>query len=50
VTREREGTSLLYTERPPFLEGLDTPEQRQRGTGGLLDALGAELARTASAR
>jgi uncharacterized protein YndB with AHSA1/START domain len=50
LTPEGEGTRLLYTEQGAFLDGLDTPEQRQRGTGGLLDALGAELARDASAR
>jgi hypothetical protein len=47
---EGEGTRLTYTEQGAFLDGLDTPEQRQQGTGGLLDALGAELARDASAR
>jgi uncharacterized protein YndB with AHSA1/START domain len=40
-----EGTRLTYTEQGAFLDGLDTPEQRQQGTGGLLDALGAELER-----
>jgi uncharacterized protein YndB with AHSA1/START domain len=39
------GTKLTYTEQGVFLDGLDTPELRQQGTGGLLDALGAELAR-----
>jgi uncharacterized protein YndB with AHSA1/START domain len=50
LTPEGKGTRLTYTEQGAFLDGLDTPEQRQKGTGGLLDALGAELARDASAR
>jgi uncharacterized protein YndB with AHSA1/START domain len=40
-----DGTRLTYTEQGAFLDGLDSPEQRQQGTGGLLDALGEELAR-----
>jgi hypothetical protein len=28
-----------------YLDGLDVPEQREEGTGALLDALGAELSR-----
>jgi uncharacterized protein YndB with AHSA1/START domain len=43
-----EGTRLTYTEQGAFLDGLDTPDQRQQGTGGLLDALGAELEREAA--
>jgi uncharacterized protein YndB with AHSA1/START domain len=39
------GTGLIYTEQGVFLDGLDTPAQREQGTGGLLDALGAELQR-----
>lgn len=39
------GTRLTYTEQGAYLDGLDTPEQRQQGTGGLFDALGEELAR-----
>ena len=39
------GTKLTYTEQGAYLDGLDTPEQRQQGTGGLFDALGEELAR-----
>lgn len=42
---EGEGTRLTYTEQGAFLDGLDTPEQREQGTGGLLDALGEELGR-----
>ncbi len=37
---EGEGTRLVYTEQGAFLDGLDTPEAREQGTGGLLDALG----------
>jgi uncharacterized protein YndB with AHSA1/START domain len=40
-----DGTRLTYTEQGAFLDGLDSAEQRQQGTGGLLDALGEELAR-----
>ncbi|MGH2960810.1 MAG: SRPBCC family protein [Solirubrobacterales bacterium] len=39
------GTRLTYTEQGAYLDGLDTPEQRQQGTGGLFDALAEELAR-----
>jgi uncharacterized protein YndB with AHSA1/START domain len=39
------GTRLTYTEQGAYLDGLDSADQRQSGTGGLLDALGAELAR-----
>jgi uncharacterized protein YndB with AHSA1/START domain len=47
---EGERTLLTYTEQGAYLDGLDTPEQRKQGTGGLLDALQAELEReTASA-
>jgi uncharacterized protein YndB with AHSA1/START domain len=47
---EAAGTRLIFTEQGAFLDGLDTPAQREQGMGSLLDALGAELARaTASA-
>jgi len=39
------GTRLIYTEQGAFLDGLDTPAQREQGTGTLLDALDAELRR-----
>jgi uncharacterized protein YndB with AHSA1/START domain len=39
------GTRLVFTEQGAFLDGLDTPAQREEGMGSLLDALGAELAR-----
>jgi uncharacterized protein YndB with AHSA1/START domain len=42
------GTRLVYTEQGAFLDGLDTPAQREQGTGGLLDALGEELRREAT--
>jgi uncharacterized protein YndB with AHSA1/START domain len=37
------GTRLIFTEQGAFLD--DAPAQREQGTGGLLDALGAELRR-----
>ncbi|MBA3414729.1 MAG: SRPBCC domain-containing protein [Chloroflexia bacterium] len=39
------GTRLTYTEQGAFLDGHDTPAQREQGTGSLLDGLGAELRR-----
>jgi uncharacterized protein YndB with AHSA1/START domain len=42
---EGDGTRLTYTEQGAYLDGLDTPEQREQGTGGLFDALGEYLAR-----
>jgi uncharacterized protein YndB with AHSA1/START domain len=38
-----EGTELVYTEQGAFLDGLDTPEMREHGTGVLLDTLGKQL-------
>jgi uncharacterized protein YndB with AHSA1/START domain len=37
------GTTLTFTEQGVFLDGADTPAIRQKGTGELLDALGAAL-------
>jgi uncharacterized protein YndB with AHSA1/START domain len=37
------GTRLRYTEQGAYLDGLDTPEQREHGTRELLDALGRVL-------
>ena len=37
------GTRLTLTEQGVYLDGLDTPEQREEGTGHLLDALDASL-------
>ena len=42
---DSDGTRLTYTEQGAYLDGLDTPEQREQGTGGLFDALAEELAR-----
>jgi uncharacterized protein YndB with AHSA1/START domain len=39
------GTRLLLTEQGVFLDGHDTPAQREHGTGELLDNLGAALER-----
>jgi uncharacterized protein YndB with AHSA1/START domain len=39
------GTRLIFTEQGAFLDGHDTPQLREQGTGSLLDALGAELER-----
>ena len=38
------GTTLTFTEQGVFLDGGDTPAVREKGTGELLDALGAALA------
>jgi uncharacterized protein YndB with AHSA1/START domain len=38
-----DGTRLSYTEQGAFLDGLDTPDQREQGMGGLLEALGGYL-------
>ena len=43
---EGDATRLVFTEQGAYLDGLDTPAQREHGTGELLDALGAELERT----
>jgi hypothetical protein len=37
------GTRLIYTEQGIFLDGHDTPEQREHGTKALLDRLGVAL-------
>jgi uncharacterized protein YndB with AHSA1/START domain len=34
-----DGTCLTYTEQGAFLDGHDTPEQRENGTGTLFDKL-----------
>ncbi len=39
-----DGSRLTYTEQGAYLDGLDTPEQREHGTGELLDSLGQALA------
>jgi uncharacterized protein YndB with AHSA1/START domain len=38
------GTTLTFTEQGVFLDGSDTAAMREKGTGELLDALGAALA------
>jgi uncharacterized protein YndB with AHSA1/START domain len=38
------GTRLTFTEQGVFLDGADTPAIREKGSGELLDALGAALA------
>ena len=38
------GTTLTFTEQGVFLDGADTPAIREKGTGEILDALGAALA------
>ncbi len=38
-----EGTELVFTEQAVYLDGLDTPAQREHGTRELLEALGAAL-------
>ncbi|HVC79171.1 MAG TPA: SRPBCC family protein [Chloroflexota bacterium] len=42
---EGAATRLILTEHGAFLDGHDTPAQREQGTGDLLDALGAALRR-----
>jgi uncharacterized protein YndB with AHSA1/START domain len=44
-----DGTRLVYTEQGAFLDGHDTPAQREGGSGGLFDALERELAREQAA-
>ena len=43
-----EGTQLTYTEHGAFLDGLDDPELRKNGTGGMLDELDRWLERQAA--
>ncbi|HZF35344.1 MAG TPA: SRPBCC family protein [Candidatus Angelobacter sp.] len=43
------GTRLIFTEQAAFLDGYDDSGSREQGTGTLLDKLGAELQRAASA-
>lgn len=43
------GTRLIVSENAAFLDGLDKPEWREQGTNDLMDKLGAELARQATA-
>jgi uncharacterized protein YndB with AHSA1/START domain len=41
------GTHLRYTEQGVFLDGIDTPHEREHGTGELLDKLGSAVAQGA---
>jgi uncharacterized protein YndB with AHSA1/START domain len=47
-TGDGSGTQLTYTEHGAFLDGLDDPELRKNGTGGMLDELGRWLERQAA--
>ncbi len=46
VEPDGDGTRLTYTEQGVHFDGLDTTEGREEGTRGLLDNLGAFLARS----
>jgi uncharacterized protein YndB with AHSA1/START domain len=43
-----QATRLVFTEQGAYLDGHDTPAQREHGTRELLNALGAELERTSA--
>ena len=47
LSPDGDGTRLVYTEKGAFLDGHDTPDQRQAGTEQLFDALGESLKATA---
>jgi len=40
---EGEGTKLIFTEQGVYLDGYDTPAQREHGTKEMLDKLGVQL-------
>jgi uncharacterized protein YndB with AHSA1/START domain len=40
IEPDGDGARLTFTEQGAYLDGLDTPAQREHGTGELLDALG----------
>jgi hypothetical protein len=42
----REGTNLVFTHQGAFFPGSDGPERREAGWQGLLDLLGAHLAKS----
>ncbi len=48
LTPDARGTRMVYTEQGAFLDGHDTPAQREHGTRQLLDSLAAELERSAT--
>ncbi|MFD1952988.1 SRPBCC family protein [Paenibacillus thailandensis] len=43
IVPDGDGTKLIFTEQGTFLDGHDTPEQREHGTNILLDLLGKSL-------
>lgn len=43
LERQGESTKLLFTEQGAFLDGQDTPSEREHGTAELLNGLGARL-------
>jgi uncharacterized protein YndB with AHSA1/START domain len=45
LTPEGDGTRMVYTEQGAYLDGKDTPAQREHGTRELFDALARELRR-----
>ena len=45
LTPDGSGTRLTYTDHGAYLDGLDTPEEREHGTNELFDALGRNLVR-----
>ncbi len=48
ATSDGSGTQMTYTEHGAFLDGVDDPELRKNGTGGMLDELGRWLERQAA--
>jgi uncharacterized protein YndB with AHSA1/START domain len=44
IVAQGQGTHLRYTEQGVFLDGIDTPQEREHGTAELLDKLGEALA------
>jgi uncharacterized protein YndB with AHSA1/START domain len=45
MSADGEGTRFVLTEQGAYLDGHDYPEQREHGTGELLEALGTFLAK-----
>lgn len=45
IRRDGDGSKLVYTEQGVFLDGADTPAQREQGTRELFDQLDAFLKR-----
>jgi uncharacterized protein YndB with AHSA1/START domain len=43
LLNEGQATRLIYTEQGAYLDGYDTPAEREHGSGVLLDALGKVL-------